>query len=364
MKKILKIFMIAALSAGLFTSADAQRSRESRGGSSPRVSNGPTRSFTPMRAETQRSEPARVFNNNSRPSVTVRDQSNTRMENNRVEGAQQRRSPVIANSTQRTVASPGNYAMRGERTSTYRNTNTYRNGTSTYRNDNTYHNNRGYYGNVYGHRTAFMYGTRYRVIPHSFISIRFGGNPYYYNSGYFYGYYGGYYQPIFPPFGVRIGILPFGYSSFYWGGNPFYYYNGIYYRQYQDSYEVVDAPMGAVVSSLPNGVRTVVINGETLYELNGTFYRADQEANGSVVYTVIGKNGVVNNSQDISGYNSQAPVGVQPGTSLQVGDIISQLPEGSKVVTINGKQLYETPDNIYLEEQSNNGMVGYKVVGQ
>src|SRR6185437_501898 len=84
-------------------------------------------------------------------------------------------------------------------------------------NRNSYYGNNHYYGNVYGRSTWLMHGMHYRVIPRSFISIRFGGNPYYYNDGFFYGYYGGYYQPIFPPFGVRIGILPFGYSTLFIG---------------------------------------------------------------------------------------------------------------------------------------------------
>jgi hypothetical protein len=50
--------------------------------------------------------------------------------------------------------------------------------------------------------------------------------------------------------------------------------------------------------------------------------------------------------------------------SLQIGDIISQLPEDSKIVTINGEQLYETPDNMYLKQKNNNGTIQYEVVGK
>ena len=203
-----------------------------------------------------------------------------------------------------------------------------------------------------------MNGPRYRVIPSTFVSIHFGGNPYYYNSGFYYGYYGGYYQPIFPPFGLRISVLPFGYTRFFVGFDPFFYYNGIYYRQYDNNnYEVVDAPMGATVSSLPKGARSVVVNDEKLYELNGTYYKADRDSNGNDVFTVVGKNGVINNTPDAeNNLNASLP--------LQVGDMISQLPEGSKIVTINGRQLYETPDNIYLEQNSDNGVTQYKVVGK
>ena len=254
-----------------------------------------------------------------------------------------------ANSSERNVS----------RNSVYRGSNTihnnYRYSNTTYRNNSYGYGN--HYGNVYGRRTVFMYGPRYQVIPSTFVSIHFGGHPYYYNRGYYYGYYAGYYQPIFPPFGLRINALPFGYTGIFVGLNPFYYYNGIYYRQYDnDSYEVVDAPMGATVSSLPKGARSVIINGEKLYELNGTYYKADRDSNGNDVFTVVGKNGVINNTPD-------AENNLNDASQLQIGDTISELPEGSKVVTINGRQLYETPDNIYLEENSDNGVTQYKVIG-
>ena len=368
MKKTFRIFLITAVLAGIVIGVDAQRTREARGGESrARVSGNTSRSNSSpaVRSVTRREAPSRAFENNSRNNNTARSNQVARMPQRPVEGVRQGdRNVSNSASAQRMIASRNGYTMRGGRTGlpNYRYTPTYRYNTS-YR----YHNNYRYYGNVYGRRTAFMYGHRYRVIPHTFISIHFGGHPYYYNAGYYYGYYGGYYYPIFPPFGVRISVLPFGYSRIYIGAYPFYYYNGIYYRQYENYYEVVDAPMGAVVSSLPVGARTVVINGETLYELNGTYYKAETDANGNYVYTVIGKNGVVNNTPDENyDIQQQPPVTMQQPVPapLQEGDIISELPEGSKIVTINGKQLYETPDNIYLQEQSNNGVVGYKVVGK
>lgn len=361
MKKLLRIFFITALTVGIISNADAQRTRESREGSRPSVSRESSRNTSPsVRSAIRRDAPSRTFQNSNRGNTVNRAESNRPTES--ITRNQQRNPVVSGPSTQRMTASRGGYTMRGGRTGIPNNSYRY---THTYRTNPSYrHYDNRYYGNVYGRRTAFMYGPRYKVIPRTFISIHFGGHPYYYNSGYFYGYYGGYYQPIFPPFGLRINVLPFGYTRIYFGGYPFYYYNGIYYRQYDSYYQVVDAPMGAVVSSLPEGARTVVINGETLYELNGTFYRADTDPNGSIVYTVIGKNGVVNNSQDINDGSMQYPGAMQPAVPLQEGDIISQLPEGSKVVTINGTQLYETPDNIYLQQESNNGVIGYKVVGK
>ena len=205
-----------------------------------------------------------------------------------------------------------------------------------------------------------MTGPRYTVLPRSSISIYFGGYPYYYNDGFFYGRFGGYYEPLFPPIGIHIGVLPFGYRRIFIGANLFYYYNGIYYRRNHDrrDYEVVDAPMGATVSSLPKGAKSVVLNGEKLYELNGTYYKEDRNYKGETVYTVVGKNGEINNS-NIADENV-----VAPPASLNPGDVINHLPEGSKVVTINGEKLYVAPDDTYLKEETDGEIVKYKVVGK
>ena len=151
--------------------------------------------------------------------------------------------------------------------------------------------------------------------------------------------------------------------------------------------------MGATVSSLPGGATSVVVNGEVLYELNGTYYKAEQDANGNNVFTVVGKNGVINNTprvqnqttnptstnmqypQDMespSSDNAQPaapsqmnPAATTPSSSkLNVGDTVSQLPDGSRLITINGEQLYETPDNVYMKGELNNGVVQFKVVGK
>ena len=383
MKKIIRIFFLTALTVGILNFAQAQRGRDSRGsggGSGEGVSRSPSpsRSFSPpSRSMTQRSPAV-----NSQRSAPVRTFDRNRSNNS-----------TYNNNAMRNPARGGNNArITPQRNTTVYNTRNNvvaRNGYSgsSYRGNNShiYSNNyryQGYYGNVYGRRTGFMYGTRYRFIPHSFISIRFGGYPYYYNNGFYYGYYGGYYQPIFPPFGLQLGVLPYGYSSFYWGGNPYYYYNGIYYRNYgDDGYQVVDAPMGATVSSLPGGATSVVVNGEVLYELNGTYYKAGQDANGNNVFTVVGKNGVINNTPDVQNQttqpstdNMQYPSDMQSPSSdnaqaatpsqLDIGDAVSQLPDGSKLVNINGQQLYQTPDNVYLKGESNNGIVQFKVVGK
>ena len=196
----------------------------------------------------------------------------------------------------------------------------------------------------------------YSILPRSFISISFGGYPYYYNSGLFYSYYNGFYEPVYAPFGICVSDLPYGYYPFYMGPTPYYYYDGVYYRNHGDNeYEVVDAPMGAVVSALPKGAKAVTVNGEKFYEFNGTYYKEGTNDKNEVVYSVVGKYGEINNSDDPGDVSSNQP--------LKMGDIISTLPDNSRPVTINGESLFVSPDNFYFKQRTDNGVTSYEVVG-
>ncbi|HSQ45270.1 MAG TPA: DUF6515 family protein [Ginsengibacter sp.] len=399
MKTIIGMIFFGSLTAGVFNYAEAQRGRDN-GGRGNRESNvspqrGSNRSFSESRTFRQNN----VSRNNSyNPGQRYeRTFSPGRSDNNRVFSQRNaitrndarvnrdvpvtRRDDAVASSSYNRDRMSSGYnrdrissGYDRDRISSGR-YNNYR--YNDYRYNNYRYSNRYYGGGYYSfnnRRYSFMYGTRYTVIPRSYISIRFGGCPYYYNDGFFYGYYSGYYQPIFPPFGIHIGVLPYGYYSFNLGGYPYYYYNGIYYRQYDDYYEVVDAPMGASVYNLPQGARSVILNGEKLYELNGTYYKEDRDSNGRTIYTVVGKNGEVNNTDEgdlnnTDSYNNDNPnndntMNEASPSSLQIGDTISQLPEGSKVVTINGEKMYVSPDNTYLKEETDGGVVQYKVVGK
>jgi hypothetical protein len=147
----------------------------------------------------------------------------------------------------------------------------------------------------------FVFGPRYYGVPRGSISITFGGNPYYYHGGNFYRPFGTYFQMTLPPVGIRIGILPIGYVPIYLGPEEYYFYNGIYYRRFDDrNYEVVNAPIGAQVVALPRGAKSVIVNGEKFYEFNGTYYKEDADSKGRVIYTVVGKNGEIDNTADTS----------------------------------------------------------------
>ena len=358
MKKLLQMSFLTALTVGMVRTADAQRIRNA-GGSSDRGSNRVV-SSQPRVDRSSRSAPVRTFREN--PSTA---RNNTANRDN-VRPTPQRNADNYRPTPQRNADN--------NRPSARRNNVVTRNSTrpniierNRYGNNYNYRYNNAYYGsryrNGYGRHTVFMYGPRYRVVPRNSVSIYFGGNPYYYNQGFFYGYYDGYYQPLFPPFGIRVNVLPFGYSRFYVGLNPYYYYNGIYYRQYDnDDYEVVDAPMGATVSSLPRGAKSVKVNGEKLYELNGTYYKRDKDSRGKNVYMVVGKNGEINN-EFVDNDRDENVFNTVPPASLQIGDVVGQLPEGSKVATIKGEKVYLTPDDNYLKEETKDGIVQYRVVG-
>lgn len=210
-------------------------------------------------------------------------------------------------------------------------------------------------------RYVYVGAPRYSILPRTFISINFGGYPYWYDRGCFYGYYDGFYEPVFAPIGIHVTILPLGYFSIFVGPRRYYYYEGIYYRRLADNvdeYEVIDAPMGAVVTSLPKGATVAVVNGEKFYEFNGTYYKEGANSKNEVVYTVVGKNGNINNTEE-----QQQPVSTTK-QAPQIGDEITTLPENSRQVTINGELLYVTPDNLYLKAQTNNNTTTYKVVGK
>src|SRR5205085_11448749 len=98
--------------------------------------------------------------------------------------------------------------------------------------------------------------------------------------------------------------------------------------------------------------------GEKFYELNGTYYKEDRNSKGKVVFTVVGKNGEIDNTDDSSPEPESSSV-----HPYRVGDIITDLPEGSRLVTINGEKLFVTPDETYFRQQIDGNTSTYKAVG-
>lgn len=158
------------------------------------------------------------------------------------------------------------------------------------------------------------------------------------------------------PFGFTLSILPRGYWSFNFGGFPYFYYSGVFYRSTHDhQYQVVEAPIGAEVPDLPNDAKPIIINDQKLYEYLGVYYKEVLDVNGKKHYIVQGKDGILNtdNFNEVKVENNKPTI----------GDIVLQLPNQTKVVVINGKKLYTTPENIYYEEFLDANILKYKVVG-
>lgn len=175
-----------------------------------------------------------------------------------------------------------------------------------------------------------------------------------YRSGYGRPYYRPYYSyyNFYRPFlGFRIGVLPYGYYPFWYGPNQFYYSGGLFYQQNNDQYEVVTPPVGAEVPSLPSDANLVTINGVDYYEYKGVYYTQKENADGKTVYVVAGKDGILNTTDG-------------PVDTHQIGDIINQLPEGCREVTIKNEKYFVSPDDVYYEEVVDGNNISYRVIGK
>ncbi len=160
---------------------------------------------------------------------------------------------------------------------------------------------------------------------------------------------------VTPRVGYHFGYLPYGYYPFYFGSDLYYYYGGAFYRPVDGGgYEVAVPPVGAAVPELPKGAQPIIIDGQQYYEFNGVYYQEGVDDKGKKNYVVAGKDGVLNtgNTENVD----NAP------PAPQVGDIVSQLPEGTRKVTLNGKKYFVSPDDIYYEEfKDANGFEGYRI---
>ena len=172
----------------------------------------------------------------------------------------------------------------------------------------------------------------------------------------YYGYSRPYfpYVPYGPSIGFRINVLPFGYYPFSFGNDWYYYSNNTFYRRNDDrNYEVVTPPIGAKLPHLPSGAKPVTIDGIKYYELGGTYYQETLNNNNQILYEVVGINGQLNtNSQP---QNFREPV---------EGDVVNQLPENCRTVTVNGQTLYVSTDNIYYQQITDGNRKFYKIVGK
>jgi len=202
---------------------------------------------------------------------------------------------------------------------------------------------RTYQGSVYGHNHP---GSPYDHY-HGYLP----GNTYYH---YNHGYYGTYYRPRL---GFSIAVLPYGYYPFYWGDYEYFYSDGLFYQYDDNQYTVVEPPVGAEVTSLPSNAQSIVINGQQFYEVDGVYYKPVTKDDGTLVYEVAGKDGELN-TDDSGGDNNGMP------PAPQIGDVVQQLPQGSRRLNINGQVMYMSPDGIYYQSfVDQDGNTEYKIVG-
>jgi hypothetical protein len=220
-----------------------------------------------------------------------------------------------------------------------------------------YSNGRSYYGRNYYYGGRANYGRGY--YSYSPWANRSG---FYYNRGYYSSLY-------YPRLGLSFGYLPYGYYPFYWGDMQFYYGNGYFYQYNNNQYTIVEPPVGAAVNSLPSDAESIVINGIQYYQSNGVYYQPITRDDGTVVYQVAGKDGKLETDeptlQNYNGdYGDPAGSSYDMGPAPQIGDIVSQLPDDTRKININGQKYLVSPDDYYYQEtRDNNNDKVYKVVG-
>jgi hypothetical protein len=164
----------------------------------------------------------------------------------------------------------------------------------------------------------------------------------------------GLYRPYYayPRIGFFINTLPYGYYPFYWGPDQYYYYGGTFYRPYNNGYEIAAPPIGAAIPKLPSNAHPILIDGQQYFELNGVYYKEGVDDKGKKVYIVSGKDGVLN-----TGNSNQDDQRIP-----QVGDVVAQLPDGCRKVTLNAKTYYVSADDIYYEEfKDANNTISYRI---
>jgi len=185
---------------------------------------------------------------------------------------------------------------------------------------------------------------------------RLGNGGYWASHNYYFNTHGYYKTQYVGRLGYTTGALPYGYYPFFWGDYQYFFCDGLFYTYGGDEYTVVEPPVGAEVTSLPENAQSIVINGLQYYECNGVYYTAVTKDDGSIVYEVAGKDGVLNTTDStVQDTQPQAP---------QLGDVVTQLPPDCRKLKINGDKLYVSPDGIYYKEQVDaNGNKTYKIVG-
>ena len=166
------------------------------------------------------------------------------------------------------------------------------------------------------------------------IHLGFGGPRFGFGLGYYRPYY------AYPHVGFYINTLPYGYYPFYYGPDLYYYWGGTFYRPSDKGYAIAAPPIGATIPKLPANAHPIMIDGQQYDELNGVYYKESVDDKGKKTYIVSGKDGVLNTGAAITPPDQYVP---------RVGDVVTQLPDGCRSVTLNGTKYYISADDIYYE---------------
>ncbi|HEY9535575.1 MAG TPA: DUF6515 family protein [Mucilaginibacter sp.] len=351
---LIGISLISLLCAGLSIPANAQRGiqhsndKSSGGGSTPPPSQ-PVSRPAPQ-PQVQRSSPPQqqqVQRSNPQPQQQVqRSNPQPQMQRNSPQPQSQMQRSSNSQRTNATSA-PGSdprgiqHRQIGSFTPNNPGTRRYPTIGSTQRPNNTY-TPRGH-GNSYRNGYRSYPGLRFG---HNYVSPRPRGF-YYQNRDYYRTYYT-------PQLGFSINILPRDYYPFYYGPYQYYYSEGLYYRQMEDNnYTVVEPPIGADIEKLPSKAQSIVINGMQYYELNGVYYQPVTRDDGTLVYQIAGKDGQLN-VDDAGGSQEDLP---------QVGDLVDSLPEGCRILKLNGQRYYVSEEGYYFQDAiDTNGDKVFKII--
>jgi hypothetical protein len=207
--------------------------------------------------------------------------------------------------------------------------------------------------NGYPARVGVASSVAYRSAP----KIGYGHAPvgYWGTHGYYHLNHGNYGTYYCNHLGYHCAVLPYGYYPFFWADLQYFYNDGLFYTYDNNEYTVVEPPVGAEVTSICDNAESIVINGQQYYECNGVYYQKVTKDDGTVVFVVAGKDGVLNTDQQIQDDQPQGP---------QIGDIVTKLPSDCRRIKVNGEVLYVSPDGVYYQEIIDaNGNKTYKIVG-
>ena len=160
-----------------------------------------------------------------------------------------------------------------------------------------------------------------------------------------------FYHPyVYPHTGIVVHILPASRYSFIWNTYPYYYDDGLFYQSCADGNHKIAVPPSVEVPSLPIAADITTITGNPYFQYKGIYYESVIKPGGQFVYKVVGINGVMNMN-----------AAVDPALPL-VGDLTDWLPDGSRLVKLDGKTYWVAPGEIYLEEVEKDNIRRCRVV--